>query len=187
MVKQFLCLALIGFMALSSVPATAANSEIDGLLKQIKLPPGFKINLFGEAKGAWSLAVGKRKNTVFVGSASWYLHALSDTDNDGVADIVKRKSNRLQAPNGVAMLDGSLYIGLRSRIVKWPGRSLNRPLTPLEPIFTGLNNRSHHGRRVIGFGPYRKLYVAVGTPCNVCMPNGNEGTILHMDSDGKNV
>ncbi len=190
MVKYILCLALTGFMALTAVPATAANSEIDKLLKLIKLPPGFRITLFGEAKGARSMAVGKRKNTVFVGSTSWYLHTLSDTDMDGVAEIVKRKSNRLQAPNGVAMLDGSLYIGLRSRVVIWPGRSedkLDRPLDPLIPIFTGLNNSSHHGRRVIGFGPDRKLYIAVGTPCNVCMPNGNEGTILRMDPDGKNV
>ena len=49
MVKYILCLALAGLFALTAVPATAANSEIDTLLKQIKLPPGFKITLFGEA------------------------------------------------------------------------------------------------------------------------------------------
>ena len=188
--KIILSLVLGVFMTLSAGRAGAANPEIDKLLKLIKLPPGFKINLFAEARDARSLVVGRRTDTVFVGSMSWVLHALTDTDRDGVADIVKLKLNRLQAPNGVAMLDGSLYIGLRSRIVKWPGNAennLNRKLARLKPIFTGLNSNAHHGRRVIAFGPDRKLYIAIGTPCNVCMGRGNEGKILRMDPDGGNV
>lgn len=188
--KKILCLAFSAFLMLPAHEAGAANPEIERRLKQIKLPPGFKINLFAEARDARSMVVDKRNDVVFVGSRSWYLHALADHDRDGVAEIVKQKSSRLQAPNGVAMLDGVLYIGLRSRIVKWTGpvkNLLRRPLAPLKTIFSGLNNNAHHGRRVIAFGPDRMLYVAVGTPCNVCMPTGIEGTIIRMDPHGRNV
>jgi glucose/arabinose dehydrogenase len=188
--KKTLCLALGIFLILPAHEAGAEASGIEQMLKQIKLPPGFKINLFAKARDARSLVVDKHSNVVFVGSKSRYLHALADTDQDGVADIVKQKSSRLHAPNGVAMLDGALYIGQRNRIVKWTGQvrdMLNRPLTPLKTIFTGLNNSAHHGRRVIAFGPDRMLYVAIGTPCNVCMPTRLQGIIIRMDPDGRIV
>ncbi|NQU69221.1 MAG: PQQ-dependent sugar dehydrogenase [Rhodospirillales bacterium] len=125
-----------------------------------------------------------------MGSKSRHLFALLDTDKDGIADVVKQISNQMRAPNGVAIQNGSLYIGTLNKIVKWPGRSetnLDRPLKPLATIFTGLNNRAHHGYRVIAFGPDRKLYVAIGAPCNVCLGKGHEGRIIRMDANGTNI
>jgi glucose/arabinose dehydrogenase len=188
--RPFHSLILMVLMALSVNPANAANSDIDKLLQRIKLPAGFRINLFARVPDARSMVVGKRQNTVFVGTKSRHLYALRDTDKDGVADVVRMLSNRLRAPNGVAIRDGSLYIGTLNKIVKWPGRSeanIDRPLNPLETIFTGLNNRAHHGYRVIAFGPDRKLYVAIGAPCNVCQGTGNEGRIIRMDPNGTNI
>ena len=43
---------------------------------------------------------------------------------------------------------------------------------------------AHHGRRFIGFGPDGKLYVAVGAPCNVCLPDDRHGVIQRMSADG---
>ena len=188
--RPFHSLILMVLMALSVNPANAANSDIDKLLQRIKLPAGFRINLFARVPDARSMVVGKRRNTVFVGSKSRHLFALRDTDKDGIADVVKKISDRMRAPNGVAIMDGSLYIGMRNKIVKWPGQSetnLDRPLKPLETIFTGLNNRAHHGYRVIAFGPDRKLYVAIGAPCNVCLGKGHEGSIIRMDPNGNNI
>ena len=62
------------------------------------------------------------------------------------------------------------------------------PLSPfLQPIKSDLPPKGHHGWRYIKFGPDKKLYVSIGSPCNICIPDGIEGTILRMDSDGKNV
>ncbi len=167
-----------------------AQNRLDHMLSSISLPPGFQIKLFARVPDARFMVVGKPRNIVFVGSRSRYVHAVLDTDKDGVADVVKMKTDSLRTPNGVAFLDGSLYIATRTAVMKWLGPSatdINRRLAPLKPVLTRLPNSGHHGRRVISFGPDRKLYLSIGTPCNVCMPEGREGKIIRMDPDGKNV
>ncbi len=43
----------------------------------------------------------------------------------------------------------------------------------------------HHGWRYIGIGPDKKLYVAIGMPCNVCIRSDNRyGSIARMNLDG---
>ena len=45
-------------------------------------------------------------------------------------------------------------------------------------------SETHHGRRFIAFGPDGKLYVSVGAPCNVCLPDDRHGVIQRMNVDG---
>lgn len=53
-------------------------------------------------------------------------------------------------------------------------------------IFDKLPDKPLHGWRYIRIGPDGKLYVAVGVPCNICDPEGYEGTVLRMNLDGSN-
>jgi len=61
------------------------------------------------------------------------------------------------------------------------------PLQPRIPIKEDLPTEFLHGWRYAGFGPDRKLYVSIGSPCNICEDKGLEGTIIRMDADGKNA
>ena len=45
-------------------------------------------------------------------------------------------------------------------------------------------SETHHGRRFIAFGPDGKLYVPVGAPCNICLPDERHGVIQRMNVDG---
>ncbi|NQU69910.1 MAG: hypothetical protein HQ514_05140, partial [Rhodospirillales bacterium] len=60
--RPFQNLILIILMALSVNQANAANSDIDKLLQRIKLPAGFRINLFARVPDARSMVVGKQRN-----------------------------------------------------------------------------------------------------------------------------
>jgi glucose/arabinose dehydrogenase len=51
----------------------------------------------------------------------------------------------------------------------------------------GLPNKFLHGWRYAKFGPDRKLYVAIGAPCNICEPKGREGSIIRLNPDGSDV
>ena len=48
-------------------------------------------------------------------------------------------------------------------------------------------SETHHGRRFIAFGPDGKLYVPVGAPCNVCLPDDRHGVIQRMNVDGSAI
>lgn len=61
---------------------------------------------------------------------------------------------------------------------------LDRLPTPAT-VLDGLPDEERHGARFIAIGPDDKLYVSVGSPCNVCEPKNDEyGVILRVDADG---
>ena len=171
--------------------ATVADSDIERVLKWIKLPPGFEISLYARVPRARTLVIAKPLGAIFVGSRGYSVHLVRDTDNDGIAEQVVRMTDRLKAPNGLAHDGRHLYVAEQHRIVRWEPASATDPNQPfdalLKVVMTGLPDKGHHGWRYAAFGPDGKLYVSIGSPCNVCAPDGLEGRIIRMDRDGGNV
>ena len=92
-------------------------------LEQIKLPPGFKINLYAVVPDARHIAVGPQGVVTFVGTRKDAVWAVTDRNKDGAADEVKRFAPSLEfaIPNGVCFSkDGFLYIAERNRIRSFP-------------------------------------------------------------------
>ncbi len=186
------CAAATGLaVTFASGCATVADSDIDRLLKRIELPPGFEISLFAKAPGARSMILAEPLGAVVVGSRGGTIHFLIDRDKDGVAEHVARKTAGLKVANGVAHDGRFLYVAEQHRIVRWAPPLPSDPAQPfaphLRPIMTGLPDKYHHGWRYAAFGPDGKLYVSIGSPCNVCMPDGLEGSIIRMDGDGGHI
>lgn len=172
--------------ALTTGFAAQAN-DFSGVLDKINLPDGFKIEVFAEMPKARSIEVGKPNGVVFVGSRHGYIYSMVDNNRDGVADEVRERVNGLNVPNGVAMQDSMLFVGLQDKIVQWPIPAefdTALPLQPLLPVFEGFTDEFLHGWRYIGFGPDRKLYVSLGVPCNICDLTDMTGKIVRMNPDG---
>jgi glucose/arabinose dehydrogenase len=154
-------------------------------LDNIRLPEGFKIEVYAEAPSARSICVSPA-GTVFVGTRNDKVFAIPDKNSDGIADKVYQIADGLASPNGVAFKNGSLFIGASSTIYKMDHieSQLNNPQKPVV-IYDKFPSDSHHGLRYIGFGPDGKLYVSVGAPCNVCVPSKSiYGTITRINGDG---
>jgi len=181
-------LGLAGLMA-AALSAGARAAEFDSIINRIKLPPGFHIGVFAKLPKPRSLAIGKPLGVIFVGSRHGTIHSIRDTNRDGIADEVLKRAAGLKVPNGVAIQDSLLYVAMQDHVAQWPVPAefdMSLPVAPLVPIFKGLPDEFLHGWRYAKFGPDRKLYVAIGAPCNICMPKGLQGTIIRMDADGKN-
>src|SRR5688572_27110819 len=92
-------------------------------LEQVKLPPGFKINLYAVVPDARHFAVGPQGVVTFVGTRKDAVWAITDRNKDGTADEVKRFAPSLafDIPNGPCFSkDGFLYIAERNRILVFP-------------------------------------------------------------------
>lgn len=165
-------------------PGAAAAADYDTILSKITLPEGFRISVFAELPKPRSITLCETDGTIFIGSRRGTVHSLRDTDQDGVADEIVQVADGLHAPNGVACRGSDLYVGLQDRIAKSPTAAESATDLELEDVYTELPDKSHHGWRYIGFGPDGKLYVAIGAPCNICEPEGLEGTIIRMEPDG---
>ena len=138
-------------------------------------PKGVRVEVFAQAPGARSLALCAGR--VYVGTKGDCVYSIPLSGGAAV-----RAAAGLSAPNGVACLAGRLFVAARDRVVAFtpgPGR-----LGTGEVIRSGLPNKSHHGLRYIKAGPDGRLYVALGSPCNICQPQGLEGSIVRMEPDG---
>ena len=88
-------------------------------------------------------------------------------------------------PSGLAFRDGALYVAAVNRILRYDDIE-NHLADPPEPVVVvdDLPEDRHHGWKFIDFGPDGKLYVPVGTPCNICDREEPYATILRMNPDG---
>lgn len=169
-------LSIIACLAIQVVDAHAIE------LDDIQLPPGFVIEVFADVPNARSLALGD-KGTVFVATRRRdSVFAVVPHAGRG-AEVIKLIDG-LKTPNGIAFFDGDLYVAEISRVIRYSNieSSLRSP-PKAEVLNIKLPTEGHHGWRYIGFGPDQKLYISVGSPCNVCIRDGF-GEILRMNSDG---
>jgi glucose/arabinose dehydrogenase len=168
-----------------SIPAiTTASKALP--LQTIKLPEGFKIEIFAEVENARSMAISP-SGTVYVGNRNGdKVYAVKDTNGDNVADKKWIIADSLNMPNGVAFRDGDLYVAEVSRILKFAAieSTLANPGKP-QVISDTYPTETHHGWKYIAFGPDGKLYVPVGAPCNICESNDEiYASITRMNADG---
>ena len=169
---------------LRGVPAPPFPTPADKLaIAQLKLPKGFKIEVYASGiANARSLRVGD-KGTVFVSNRQLdKVYAVVDKDGKREAKVI---ASGLDRPNGLAFLNGTLYIGEGTRISKLEKieDQLDNPPKPVV-IYDDLPNHQSHGWKFIAIGPDNKLYINVGAPCNICIPPEENAQIRRINLDG---
>ncbi len=160
-------------------------------IDRLKLPDGFKIEVYADSiDGARSMAMGA-DGTLFVGTRNENtVYAIQDRDQDYRADHTMILDSTLEVPNGIAFKDGSLYVAEVGRLLRYDNIESNLD-SLLEPkvVYDDYPTEFHHGWKYIAFGPDDKLYVPVGAPCNICdstVADKRYASITRMDPDGSN-
>lgn len=155
-------------------------------LEKIKLPAGFKIEVFAEVENARSMVMSP-SGVLYIGNRNGdKVYAVKDTDGDFKADKKWVIASGLNMPNGVAFKDGDLYVAEVSRILKYSDieSKLANPPAP-QIINDKYPTDTHHGWKYIAFGPDGKLYVPVGAPCNICESKDEVyASITRINPDG---
>jgi glucose/arabinose dehydrogenase len=185
MLNQFFTCGAIVLSLLAGGMSTAwASAQTDRVLAQVRLPPGFKIELYtDQVPNARSMALGKQ-GTVFVGTRQAGVVYAVAPPSAGGKPAVRQVASGLNLPNGVAYRDGALYVAEISRILRFDQIEAADGARPAPQVVRDdLPKDRHHGWKYIAFGPDGKLYVPIGAPCNVC----NEpkyASITRMNADG---
>ncbi|MEM7103429.1 MAG: sorbosone dehydrogenase family protein [Bacteroidota bacterium] len=179
----FLSFNTVKFPSKPDAPKTAAELP----LEKIKLPPGFKIEVYADKiENARSMSLSP-SGVLYVGNRSKNnVYALRDTNKDNKVDEVFTLAKGLRSPNGVAFHNGDLYIAEISRILKLENieANLDDPPKP-KVIYDKYPTEGHHGWKYIAFGPDGKLYVPVGAPCNICESKDEVfASITRINPDG---
>jgi len=134
------------------------------LLKTLKLPPGFTIELFADNLPNARTMVESRKGIIFVGTRQ---HGAVYALKGGKRYII---AEGLNMPNGIAFYQDALYVASVDKIVRYDNIEdhLSRPPRPVV-IRNDLPRETHHGWRYIAFDPDNRLTLSIGAPCNVCL------------------
>ncbi|MGA0597339.1 PQQ-dependent sugar dehydrogenase [Enterovirga sp. CN4-39] len=189
---------------LPTIPQTGPKADaVRKNLSQIKLPPGFKIDLYALVPDARAIAVGPQGIVTFVGTRKSQVYAVTDRAKMGTAEEVKRFAPTLamQVPNGVCFSkDGFLYIVERNRVLVFPAAEFfyeGGDVAVAEVVKQGDlipkgEESFNHTARMCRIGPDDKLYISLGQPFNVPAPAKIDlytkqgiGGIVRMSREGK--
>jgi glucose/arabinose dehydrogenase len=97
-------------------------------------------------------------------------------------------AEKLVQPNGVAFQGGNLYVMAINRVFRYDGIEDNPNVKPVELTAQfKLPPDVHHNWKFIAFGPDSRLYVQVGSPCNICEPSPEHGQIRRYIADGSGM
>ncbi len=136
-----------------ALPPAGAVAADD--LKRIRLPAGFAIEIFAMVRNARSLVIAEDLGAVFVGTRGNTLSAvILDPPRGGGEREIVVLGRGFNVANGIARKGPHLFVAEQHRVVRY---------------------------RIRGRG--RRLYVAVGAPCNVCVVRDPEGTIVRLKTE----
>ena len=138
-------------------------------LDKIKLPAGFKAEVWSSGHPGARTMVEGPKGTIFMGTRQLgRVYAI--TNKDGKREV-KTLLQGLTQPNGLAVKDGALYVLAINKVFRFDNieDNLDKPGTGVELTDKfNLPDTIHHNWKYADFGPDGKLYIQVGANCNIC-------------------
>jgi glucose/arabinose dehydrogenase len=148
-------------------------------------PAGFKVTVFASDVTNGRLMAVSPDGVLFVArQAKGDVVALPDRDKDGKADSVDVVVGDLARPHSVAFSGGHLYIATNPAVLRVRYANGKVEGTPEKVVDLPVSTTSHW-TRTIGFGKDGKLYVSIGSSCNLCEEEDpRRTTIMVYNADG---
>jgi glucose/arabinose dehydrogenase len=154
-------------------PVSPIATPVDKIpLDKIKLPAGFKAEVWSSGHPGGRTMVMGDKGTMFMGTrVIGRVYAVTEKDGKRTPKVLLQG---LTQPNGLAFKDGALYVFAINKVFRYDNIEdhLDNPGTPVELTAAyNLPDTIHHNWKYVAFGPDGKMYVQVGSNCNICETN----------------
>jgi glucose/arabinose dehydrogenase len=165
-----------------SLLACTRTEKLD--LSRLKLPPGFQIELFGKAPHARQMAFSPGGVLLVTETSDGIVLALPDHDHTGHADRAVPVLSGLNAPHGLAFHNGKLYIAEINAVRRYDWEEARLRASNSQKIVDLPGSGGGHSTRTLLFAN-RKMYVAVGSSCNVCVEDDQRrAAVTESNDDG---
>ncbi|HMG18319.1 MAG TPA: PQQ-dependent sugar dehydrogenase [Gemmatimonadales bacterium] len=179
--RAVISMVLIFIACRSPAPAAGQGGGGQAGERTLRVPDGFKISVFAEnLQGVRYLALGPGNAVYASQPGSGLVVKLTDRNNDGVADTVATIARGLHGPFGLAFRGDTLYVAEERDVLRFgPNGAAPVTVVPRLPGGTG------HSTRTILFGPDGKMYVSVGSSCNLCDERDSmRAAVVQFNADG---
>ena len=153
---------------------------------RIKVPKGFQVELWAHGMPGVRMMARGAKGTIWAGTR--IIGRVYEIKDQGGMRTHRILAQKLVQPNGVAFQGGNLYVMAINRVFRYDGIEDNPNVKPVDLTAAfKLPPEVHHNWKFIAFGPDSKLYVQVGSPCNICEPSPEHGQIRRYVADGSGM
>ena len=161
-------------------PTGASDTELAALVKKIKLPPGFKIEVWASGVLAARQMAWGDKGTLFVGSFGLgNVYAIKD--NGGKREV-KTILKGLNMPTGLAFRDGALYVIAVDKLIRYDNAEDNLDkLGSGKVVYDDMPSYAAHGWKYIAVDKEGWFYIPFGPPFNVGIPPTSVSQIRRVD------
>jgi len=179
---------LSAFFAFSTVTFSAFSAQTPASPSppaELTVPPGFKATVFAsDLQGARLMTVSPEGVLLVARRPRSEVVALPDVDGDGRAEPQVILSGLTNA-HSLAFKDGWLYVATTPAIVRVKWANGKPQGAPEKVADLPTSTPSLHVSRTINVGPDGRLYVSIGSSCNVCVePDPRRTTIQVLNADG---
>jgi glucose/arabinose dehydrogenase len=186
-------LGIVGALFLKPIVRRFMGINLDsGAAAQtgVQVPAGFTATVFASGlAGPRFMAVGP-DGTVFVAERGLNrVVALPDADHDGQADAVISVAGDMTAPSSLDFYQGQLLVGEEDKITLLTLGPDHRA-TARKVLIPDLPTDGLHTTKTVLAGPDGRLYVAMGSTCNVCHdgdPRRAAVSVYAMDGSGGRI
>ena len=155
-------------------------------LTDLVVPPGFKISVFASGLiGARLMTVSPEGVLLVARRRTHEVVALPDKNKDGIAEPEVILTGQTNA-HSLAFRGGYLYIATTPAVmrVRWTNGAPDG--TPSVFVDLPTSTPAVHTSRTLNFGPDGRLYVSIGSSCDVCTEGDPRRTTIQVyDADGK--
>ncbi len=155
---------------------------------RFQLPDNFSINLYADhlpnvrvmkttSSGGLVISQPKKGKVVLLGK---------DKNGDGRSDSQQTIIENLDSPHGLALHKNWLYIAETNAVGRIVfNQETGQTQGEYQRLITDIPANGNHWTRTIGFGPDGRLYLSIGSSCNVCNEESSlRATISSYREDG---
>lgn len=159
----------------------------------LNLPNGFEISVFD---AGYTKARGMdfdEEDRLYVTDSNLYtvkpkggeVFVVVDSNGDGIADQKNLVEAGLQTPHGIDYYQGDLYVGEEGQVIVYRNIQEDGSYSLKEVLIENLPTGGGHVTRTVVISADEKIYVSVGSSCNVCEEgNPKRSAILKYNLDG---
>lgn len=173
--------------ALHTVTGLGATKAEPSKARTLSVAAGYRFNIFSsDVPGARMMTLTDSGDLIVSASREGKIYRLTDRNGDGVAEETVVLASGLKNPHGLAIQDDWLYIAESHQVSRTKLEPASYGLTDArEVIIPGLPDDGGHNTRTIHFGPEGKLYLTIGSSCNVCEEiDPRRATMMQFNADG---
>ena len=171
--------------SIDTTPSRMVPARVAAFGGKLSVPTGFTVTRFATVPNARAMVVGPDGSVYVSTPARNAIMRLVDVNRDGTADSTTVVLSGLDRPHGMAFHKGKFYVANTGGVVRY-AVAAGIPMGSPEQLNRYDAGKNHWTRSIV-FGADNRMYVSIGSTCNICVETAAErAAVMVYDENGQN-